>query len=386
MNIPFHKPLNQPISNDLINDSLKKGWLTTGEKVSRFENELSNIVGANHVICLNSATAALHLGLLASGIKPGEKFIAPTYTFVSSVEIGEYMNAIPVLVDSDRETFNMDLNQIEDLLRNNDIKCVIPVHFAGQSVRMSDLKQLSEKYGFFILDDAAHALETISDIGKIGNTNNASAFSFYANKNITTGGEGGALSTNDANIAKKVRQMSLHGMNKDGWKRFSLGGKWNYDIARLGFKYNMTDISASFGIGQLQKLNEWSKKRQDIVKIYNNKFSKIEGIVTPKHIDGKKHAWHLYIIKLINSSWKIDRDQVILKLNEKGIGTSVHYTPIHLHSYYAKKYNYKPDDYPNSYHLSKSVISLPLYPALSDKAIDYIINSFFDIWHKYKND
>ena len=192
----------------------------------------------------------------------------PTYTFVASAEIGEYLGMEPIFVDCD-EDYNLDLNKVDDLIKKEDIiKAIIPVHFAGKPVDMNSLLSISEKYNIFILEDAAHALETVSNVGKVGNTNHASAFSFYANKNITTAGEGGAVATNDKILANKIRQLSLHGMTKDGWNRFKLGKKWQYDVSSLGYKYNMTDFAASFGQWQMDRLETWYDKRLTIVNYY----------------------------------------------------------------------------------------------------------------------
>ena len=276
MDIPFHKPILPKDVNTILHDSINSGWLTTGPKVKEFEDELSLYLESKHVIAVNSCTAALHLALAAKQLSAHDRFIAPTYTFVASVEVGEYFGSKPVLVDCDRATFNLDLNQVEDALRNDknrSIKVIIPVHFAGQSVDMLSLQEIAQRYGVFLLEDAAHALETKSDVGKIGNSADAVAFSFYANKNITTGGEGGALATNNDEIAEAVRKLSLHGISKDGWKRFAKGGNWRYDVSLLGYKYNMTDIAASFGREQLSHIQVWHARRLAIVSEYTKHLS-----------------------------------------------------------------------------------------------------------------
>ena len=386
MHIPFHKPISPTSVDSILNDSLSSGWLTTGPKVEILEERLKEYFNCENVIALNSGTAALHLALASRDIGAGHKFICSTYTFVASVEVGEYLGAEPVLLDCDSETFNLDLNQVESILKmnGNNIKAIIPVHFGGQAVDMNSLFELSEKYGILVLEDAAHALETISNFGKVGNTEHASAFSFYANKNITTGGEGGALATNDSKLAEKVRKLSLHGMSKDGWKRFEMQGSWGYDIQELGYKYNMTDIAASFGIEQLTHVNEWHSRRMEIVAKYLNGLKSIEGIILPNHISGKLHAWHLYVIRIVSESWKISRNKLIDKITERGVGIAVHYIPVHMHSYYKKKDGYKPEDFPVAKQLSETVITLPIYPRLIDKEVDYIITTLNDLWNKYQ--
>lgn len=387
MKIPFHKPIFPSDLNTILKESTDNGWVTTGPKVKDFERQLCIYFQSEHVIAVNSGTAALHLALAASSIGIGDKFIVPTYTFVASVEVGEYLGAEPILVDSDPNSFNLNLDYVEKILsqdKNREIKAIIPVHFGGQAVNIKKLNQLADHYGLFVLEDSAHALETVSNSGKVGDTKYAAAFSFYANKNITTGGEGGALATNDSILADKVRKLSLHGMSKDSWKRFETGGKWAYDVSELGYKYNMTDIAASFGLEQLTHIDNWHKRRLDIVKRYNDGMSDLEGLILPKHTSGDVHAWHLYVIRIIPEMWKINRNELIEKINEKGIGTSVHYIPVHMHSYYQKKYGYKPEDFPVAKNLSETVITLPLYPKMTDDQTQYVVSVLNDLWLKYK--
>ena len=290
----------------------------------------------------------------------------------------------PVLIDCD-EDLNLDLNQAYDAVKSdNKIKAIVPVHIAGKPVDMLKVYEIAEKFNLFILEDAAHALESISNFGKVGNTNYATAFSFYANKNITTAGEGGALATNDNALAEKIRKISLHGMSKDGWRRFEQNAKWEYDISQLGYKYNMTDISASFGIWQMKYIKEWHKKRSVLFKHYNEELSSIEGLTCPNDTnDTELHAYHLYIIRIKPNKWSINRNKMIELLNAAGIGTSVHYKPIHIHSYYKKKYGYKPNDFPRSYQSYCNAITLPLYPSLKLEHIDYIVGYLTNLWNEY---
>jgi len=372
--------------NQIYSKSIKDGWLTTGPEVKKFEKLIADYTKANHVIAVNSCTAALHLALAAKGFGPGDKFIAPTYTFVASVEIGEYLGMEPILIDCD-SNYNIEFDEIEKILnQDNQIKAIIPVHFAGKPVDMKKTFSIADKFNLFVLEDAAHALESVSNIGKVGDTNHAAAFSFYANKNITTAGEGGAIATNDSFLADKIRKLSLHGMSKDGWKRFKSNTKWKYDVSELGYKYNMTDIAASFGQWQIKHIKEWYNKRQLIVNAYQNNFNKIQGIVCPNLFnDNEKHAFHLYIIRLKPSRWTISRNKIIELLNEGGIGTSVHYIPVHMHSYYQKKYGFNPSSFPKAREYSENVITLPLYPSLKDDEINYIIEFVTDLWKKYKS-
>ena len=384
MKIPFHKPIIPKNLDDLFPDSIRSGWLTTGPMVKEFETQLSDYLQAEHVIAVNSGTAALHLALAAKVFQPGDKFIAPTYTFAATVEVGEYLGMEPILVDCVSDSFNMDLGQVETILRKEkNIAAVIPVHFSGQAVDMERLKLLAEKHGNFVLEDAAHALESVSNAGKVGNTNDAAAFSFYANKNITTGGEGGAVSTNDSSLAEKVRKLSLHGMSKDGWERLKSGGSWAYDVSELGYKYNMSDVAACFGLEQLQHVQSWHGRRVEIVQRYRNGLRNIQGLVLPDQDDQLIHAWQLFIIQLRPAEWQTHRNVLIEKLNKVGIGTSVHYIPVHMHSYYAGKYGWQPQDFPVAQQLAETVISLPLYPALQDREVTCILDHIKQLWEQY---
>ena len=386
MKIPFHRPLFPENTIKKIETVLSSGWITTGKKTHLFEDRLCKYLNAKHVIALNSCTSALHLGALASGLKQKDMFIVPTYTFVSSVEIGEYIGARPLLVDIDEKTMNLDLNQVENYLKKygQKIKTIIPVHLAGNPIKMHELRDLSESYGCFLLEDAAHALEAIDDGKKIGNTEDAVAFSFYANKNITTGGEGGAIATNNTILSDKIRKLSLHGMNKGGWARYSSQGKWSYDIGMLGYKYNLSDIASMIGLIQLEKIDFWHNKREKIAQRYKENFDLIEGIkLPPSQNKQSRHARHLYIIQIIKEKWTIERNELIIELNNRGIGTSVHYLPIHMHSYYQKKYGFKPTDYSKSKMLFESAISLPIFPDLKENEISHIIDNINELWEKY---
>ena len=381
MNIPFHRP-NIPRSLDKINtDSIKSGWLTTGSQVFRFEKKLSNYLRYKYVVALNSCTAGLHLALAAKEFSKGDKFLAPVLTFVSTIECGEYLGMSPVLIDCKKDGFLMDLNFIEDQIkRDPKIKVIIPMHYGGELNDMANITTIAEKYGLFVLEDAAHAVEN-SFNNKEEYLNHAIAFSFYANKNITSAGEGGALATSNKKLAQKIKKLSLHGITKDGWNRYKKFGKWEYDITELGFKYNMTDISASFALWQWQFLKKWQFFRRDIVNRYSKGLKDVEGIILP-NID-QNHAMHLYVIRLKLDLWQISRNDFIDKLNKKGIGLAVHYKPIHHLSFYKKMYNLKNDDYPRANELFNSIVSLPIYPLLSNKEVDYIVDCIKELFVKY---
>ena len=230
MQIPFHKAAVPDLIDNVIGNSIKDGWLTTGPIVNEFEKFICDYTFSKNCVAVNSCTAGLHLALASKDFPRGSKFIAPTYTFVATVEIGLHLGLTPILVDCD-EDYNMDLDEVSRLLDKEDnVKAIIPVHFAGKPVNMKRVLEISKKYNLFVIEDAAHSFETISNIGKVGDTDHVTAFSFYANKNITTAGEGGAITTNDERLSNKIRRLSLHGMSKDGWNRFKFGNKWEYDV------------------------------------------------------------------------------------------------------------------------------------------------------------
>jgi len=288
----------------------------------------------------------------------------------------------PILVDCVKDGFLMDLNQVEDILKKESrVKAILPVHYGGEPADMKHLFDLAQRFGLFILEDAAHALETVSSSGKVGNTDYAAAFSFYANKNMTTGGEGGALTTNDPKLAEKVKKLSLHGISKDGWVRFKSHGNWEYDINELGFKYNLSDLAASFGLWQMEQLEDWKKRRLEIVNQYIHGLRDIEGLILPELVKG--HAWHLFVIQLRNEHWTISRNKFIEKMNGRGIGLAVHYKPIHALSYYRENYDLEPNQFPRANSLYQSVVTLPLYPRLTDSEVDYIINSIEELSKRY---
>ena len=382
MKIPFHKP-NLPHSFDeIFSDSIRSGWLTTGSQVMEFEKRIAQYLDVEHVIGVNSCTAALHLALAAKGFGPGQKFIVPTLTFASTIECGEYLGMEPIVVDSDQNGYLIDLNRVEDIVRkDNAVRAIIPVHYAGEPVNLRYMMELAEKYDLFILQDAAHALETNCGGIKIGNTDHAAAFSFYANKNLTTGGEGGALSTNDSDLAERIRKLSLHGITKDGWDRYKANGHWEYDIVELGYKYNLTDFAACFGLWQFNQIDDWQKRRGEIVKQYTNGLSSIDGIILPNKFKG--HSKHLFVIQLDLERWSISRDDFIKKMNERGIGLAVHYKPLHQLSFYQRKYDFNNDCFPRADSLFQSIISLPIYPNLTNESLNYIIDSISDLYSTY---
>ena len=362
---------------------LDQEFLGMGTYVKKFEEELYKYF-QRKVVCVNTGTSALQLALQASGIGPGDEVLVQSLTYVASFQAITAVGAKPVPCEI-KEDLTIDLTDAS-LRMTSRTRAIMPVHYSGAVGNLSHTYEFAKKHDLVVVEDAAHALETISNHGKVGNTDYAAAFSFYANKNITTGGEGGALATNDKVLAENIRKLSLHGMSKDGWKRFQKNAKWEYDVSKLGYKYNMTDISASFGNWQMKYVKQWHASRSKLFKYYNKKLSQLDGITCPIDVSHEQiHGYHLYIIRLKSEMWSINRNKIIELLNASGIGTSVHYKPIHMHSYYQKKYGFKPIDFPNSYGFYRNAITLPLYPDLSIEQVDFIVENLILIWNKYKN-
>jgi UDP-4-amino-4,6-dideoxy-N-acetyl-beta-L-altrosamine transaminase len=380
--VPFASPL---ISDDEIAevvDTLKSGWLTTGPKVQRFEKEFAQFVGSKYAIAVSSCTAALHLALVATGIGPGDEVITTPFTFVATANVILHVGAKPIFVDIRPDTFNIDVEKISAVITPK-TRAIIPVHYAGQPCEMDEIMEIATKHKLLVIEDAAHAIAAEYKGRKVGTIGDVTCFSFYATKNLMTG-EGGMVTTNHAELAEKIRILSLHGMSKDAWKRYTATGSWYYEVLSPGYKYNMTDIQASLGIHQLQKLEIFQKRREEIVKAYNQAFAGLDAVVPPFVQPGVKHAWHLYVIKIVPERLKIDRNRFIEALKEEGVGTSVHFIPVHLHPYYREKFGFKRGDFPRAEEAYDRVISLPLYPKMSDEDVGHVIEAVRKVATRYK--
>ena len=371
--VPFHRP---EITEDEIQSvvaTLRSGWLTTGPKVKRFEEQFAGYLGCRHAVAVNSGTAALHLALDAVGIKEGDEVIVPTMTFAATAEVVFYLKAKPVLVDCRPDTLNIDPEQIENAITSK-TRAIIPVHFGGQPCEMDRILEIARQYKVKVIEDAAHALPASYRDKKVGAIGDITCFSFYATKTITTG-EGGMATTENSEWAERMRMMSLHGISHDAWKRYTKEGSWYYEILNPGFKYNLTDIAAAIGIEQLKKCDEFRKAREKIAKIYDRSFADLEEIQTPVRRSDTEHAWHLYVIELNLDHLQITRNQFIDALREEQIGTSVHFIPLHLHPYYRDKFGYHPSDFPNASSAFERIVSLPIYPRMTEADVESVIGA-----------
>uniref|UniRef100_A0A7V4DWU7 DegT/DnrJ/EryC1/StrS aminotransferase family protein n=1 Tax=Dictyoglomus thermophilum TaxID=14 RepID=A0A7V4DWU7_DICTH len=379
--IPFSPPwIGEEEINEVV-DTLKSDWITTGPKVIKFEEEFCRYFNSPSALALNSCTAALHTALVTLGIGPGDEVVTTPMTFCASVNVIEHVGAKPVLVDVESDTLNIDPNKIESAITNK-TKAILPVHYSGHPVELDTIYDIAEKYNLYVVEDAAHAIHAKYKGRFIGSSNNPVCFSFYATKNLTTA-EGGML-TGDPDFIERARIISLHGMSKDAWKRYSKEGSWYYEVVYPGFKYNMTDIQASIGLWQLNKLESFQRRRREIVNMYNSAFKDIEALRTPIERPEVEHSWHLYVLRLNLEMLRIDRNQFIEELKNRNIGTSVHFIPIHLHPYYRDKYGFKPNDFPVAYENYLKIISLPLYPRMSNEDVYDVIEAVIDVVKKYR--
>lgn len=359
-------------------DSLRKGWLTTGPKARMFEQSFSDYLGGGvEAIAVNSATSGLHLALEALGIGQGDEVITTSHTFTATAEVIRYLGAHPVFVDIELSTLCIDISAVEAAITKR-TKAIIPVHFGGRSAEMKPLFDLAVKHGFYVIEDAAHALPTTYKTKLIGTLeSDVTVFSFYANKTMTTG-EGGMIITRNKKIAERVRIMRLHGINRDAFDRFtSTKPSWFYEVVAPGFKYNMTDIAASIGIHQLAKVDKFRDKRAEIAGKYDVALKGLPVMIPPKASPGDLHSWHLYVIQL-GDDISISRNQFIEQMFTFGIGCSVHYIPLHLHPYWRDTYKLSPEMFPVSQKVYERCISLPIYPKMSIQ----VVNRVTDTIHK----
>lgn len=365
--------------------SLKSGWITTGPKVKQFETDLAKYVGASHAVAVNSCTAGLHLSLIAAGVTRGDEVILSTVTFCSAANVVVHLGARPVLIDIGPD-FNIEPETIRNAITPR-TKAIMPVHFASQPCDLEEIYAIADEHDLAVIEDAAHAIGSAYRDKMIGadalqetypNLKRTTVFSFYATKNMTTG-EGGMVTTNNEEMAAEIRLLTLHGMSKDAWKRYSSAGSWYYEVVAPGYKYNMTDIQAALGIHQLQRLDGFCEVRQHQARLYDEAFASVPEIETPIYHADRTHIYHLYVLRLNLEQLTIDRAQFIDLLKEKNIGTSVHFIPVHMHPYYSETYGYQRGDLPNAESIFESIVSIPLYPRMTDEDVQDVINAVKEI-------
>ncbi len=371
--VPFHRASIGEEEIRAVIDVLKSGWLTTGPRVLDFEREFATYVDCKHAVAVSSCTAALQLALDAIDLKPGDEVLLPTYTFTSTAEVVTYFGGKPVLCDSVPGGFNIDTSQLEKHI-NARTRAVIPVHIGGHPCNLSGIQEIATRHGLHVIEDAAHALPAVYRGCRIGGISELTAFSFYATKTITTG-EGGMLATQNDDFATRARMMRLHGISGDAWKRYTKAGSWYYEVVAPGYKANLTDIQAAIGRVQLAKADDLWKRRTYIAQNYMDAFSDCEELEMPPLSPDSVESWHLFILRLKPERLDIGRNGFIEELKKQGIGTSVHFIPLHLHPFYAIRYRYRRGDFPNAEDAYSRCLSLPIFPDMTDVEIEQVIEA-----------
>jgi dTDP-4-amino-4,6-dideoxygalactose transaminase len=379
-------PYNQPsIDEDEIAavvETLRSGWITTGPRTAAFEQQFAAYTGAEHALALSSATAALHLALVAAGIGPGDEVIVPAYTFAACAHVVVHLGAMPVLVDSSPDDLNIDPAAVERAISPR-TRALMAVHFGGQPCRMDDLLALAARHRLFLLEDAAHAVGARYRGRPVGCIGDATAFSFYATKNLTTG-EGGMLTTNRTDVDEIARLYALHGMSRDAWKRYRREGSWFYEVVAPGYKYNMSDIQAALGLAQLARLDARNARRAALAARLTAALAGCDAVETPIVRPEVDHAWHLYYILINLDRLRIDRATFIEELAARGIGASVHFIPIYRHPYYRESFGLSADRFPVSESAFARLASLPLYPRMSEQDVDRVAEAVVDVVRTFR--
>jgi dTDP-4-amino-4,6-dideoxygalactose transaminase len=367
----FGNPIIEEAEISEVVASLRSGWIGTGPKVQLFEEMFRNFTGARFAMALNSCTAALHLSMLAIGIQPGDEVIIPAMTFAATANAVIHAGGRPVLVDCQRETMNLDPNDVERKITPR-TRAIIPVHFAGRPCAMDAIMAIARRHRLHVVEDCAHAIEAEFQGEKVGTFGALGCYSFYVTKNIVTG-EGGMAVTNTEEYADKIKILALHGMSKDAWKRFSDEGYKHYQVVYAGYKYNMTDMQAALGIHQLPRIDRYWRRRQEIWQAYDKAFAELP-VFLPAPVPAEaKHAYHLYTLLLDTDQLRFSRDQFLEQMTTANIGVGVHYIALHLHPFYQRTYGYKRGDFPNAEWISERTVSLPLSPKLSDGDVADVI-------------
>ena len=382
IDLPFHKSWLEEEEHREVEDTLNSGWLTTGPKTQKFEEAFKDYIGCRHAVALNSCTAGLNLALTVQKFAEGDEVITTPMTFPATANVILLQRLKPVFADIEAGTLTIDPRKIEAKITPR-TRAIIPVHFAGHPCDMTPIQELADRHKLVIIEDAAHALESRYKGQKIGNLGNATAFSFYANKNITTG-EGGMLVTNDDALAETLRIMRLQGISRDAWKRYGKSGFSHWEQTLVGHKCNMSDLNASIGLHQIKKVERFMTLRKKYVSMYDRAFADVAELETPVVRDYATHAHHIYVVSLRLECLTIDRDGFLDAIQSAGIGVALHYVALHLQPYYVKNFNTKPQDFPIASNYSERVISLPLYPKMSSADVERVIGTVKDLIKKFR--
>jgi dTDP-4-amino-4,6-dideoxygalactose transaminase len=381
--LPFARPALGDEEIAEVVDTLRSGWLTTGPKVERFAADFAEYVGGRFAVPVSSATAGLHVALLALGIGPGDEVITTPMTFVATLNTIVHCGAVPVLVDIDAASLNIQIEEIERKISPS-TRAILPVHYVGQPVDLDPILELAAARGIEVLEDAAHAVGAEYKGRKIGSFPTTSVFSFHPNKNMTTG-EGGMVVTEDEEVFEKASLLKFHGMDRESWKRFSKAGSPRYDVAVPGFKYNMMDIQAALGLHQLKRLEGFLVERERLARRYDRALAGLSGLILPQRVPYPvRHAWHLYTPLVDSDRLTIGRDQFMAELKTRNIGTGLHYTAAHEFSYYRERFGWSAEDFPAAHFVSERIVSLPLFPGLTDADQDDAIAAIREVLEKFR--
>jgi dTDP-4-amino-4,6-dideoxygalactose transaminase len=377
--LPFGLPLIGEEEMAEVRAAMESGWLTTGPRVQQFATDLAAYTGAKHAIPLNSCTGALHLALAALDVGPGDEVITSPLTFVCTASMVLHLGAKVVFADIDRQTFNLDPKAVEAAITPR-TKAIIPVHFAGYPCDLDALHALARPRGIKVIEDAAHAISAEYKGRRLGALSDATCFSFYPTKNMTTG-EGGALTTNDDALAERVRVLMLHGMSRDAWKRFTSAGSWFYEVVEPGYKYNLTDPAAGMGIHQLRRLDGFTSTRETYARRLDEVLAGQDALLTPVVKGDIRHARHLYPLLIRPEELTVDRAEFIEALKAENIGAAVHFIPVHLHPYYRDKLGFRAGMFPNAEWVYEREISLPLYPKMTPADLEDVAAAVLKVVH-----
>jgi dTDP-4-amino-4,6-dideoxygalactose transaminase len=379
--IPFHRPSIGKEEMDAVQQVLASGWLTTGPVTMEFEKQFAAYVGCKHALAVTSCTAALQLALDAIGLKEGDEVLVPSCTFTATAEVVTYFGARPVLCDSVRGGFNIDAADAERRVTSK-TRAIIPVHLAGEPCDMDAIHAMAKRHNLHVIEDAAHTLPASYRGKQVGTISEMTAFSFYTTKTITTG-EGGMLVTDDDSYAERIGLMRLHGIGRDAWKRYARAGSWFYEVREAGYKMNLPDLLSALGVEQLKKANKFWEQRREIAAYYQKQLGKIEELDMPPG-DSKdvEHSWHLFILRLRSEMLSINRDQFIEELKDAGIGTSVHFIPLHRHPYYVREFGARAEDFPQADANYVRSLSIPIFPDMTMAQQKRVVDSVVGVVEK----
>lgn len=377
--LPFSRPFISRAAIDDVVTCLESGWITTGPRVAQFTDALKSYFDAPYVLPLASATAGLHLTLLALDLQPGDEVITTPMTFAATLNTIVLAGGKPVLVDIDPDTYNLDLNQLEDAITEK-TRVIMPVHFAGLPLNLEQLYEIANRHDLRVVEDAAHAMGAEYKNQRIGGVGDIQVFSFHPTKNMTTG-EGGCISTRDEALAKKIGLLRFHGIDREAWNRYGKGGQQDYEIVMPGFKYNMMDIQAAIGLHQLRELDGFITRREELANRYHEALADWPQWQLPATpVYEHRHSWHIYTPLINETAARMNRDEFMTAMKDKNIGTGLHYRAVHLYPFYRERFGFSEGDFPHAESVAERIVSLPLFPAMTDAEHDRVLDVMYQIF------